>query len=56
MLIDIAIKLIMPVVAGFFLGLYVDKQINTTPLCAIIMSFAGIFAGFYIVYKSYNFK
>jgi len=54
MLIDVAITLMMPIIIGFFLGLYIDKLLSTTPLIAIIMSILGIFAGFYIVYKRYT--
>lgn len=52
MLIEIALKLVTPVILGFFLGLYIDKQLSTTPLIAIIMAFLGIFAGIYVVYAS----
>ncbi|MGD9579815.1 MAG: AtpZ/AtpI family protein [Vampirovibrionia bacterium] len=54
MLIEIAIKLLTPIVLGFFAGLYIDKLISTTPLIAIIMAIAGMFAGMYIVYKQYT--
>jgi F0F1-type ATP synthase assembly protein I len=54
MLIDIAVKLMTPVILGFFLGLYIDKQISTTPMLAIILAFLGIFGGIYIVFKQYN--
>jgi F0F1-type ATP synthase assembly protein I len=54
MLIEIAVKLLVPVVLGFFLGLYLDKLISTTPLLAIIMAFLGMFAGFYLVYRQYS--
>lgn len=54
MLIDIAVKLLVPIVLGFFIGLYLDKLVSTTPLIAIIMAILGIFCGMYIVFKQYN--
>lgn len=54
MLIDIAVKFFVPVIIGFFAGLYIDKQLSTVPLVAIIMGFSGFLAGIYIIYKTYN--
>ena len=54
MFIEIAVKLLTPIVLGFFLGLYIDKLISTVPLIAIITAFLGMFAGMYLVYKQYN--
>lgn len=54
MLIEIAVKLLVPIVIGFFAGLYLDQKISTTPLIAIIFAVLGMFAGMYIVYKQYN--
>jgi F0F1-type ATP synthase assembly protein I len=54
MLLDIAIKLLVPIVGGFFLGLYLDKFTSTTPLIAIILAILGIFAGMYLIYKQHN--
>jgi len=54
MLIEVAVKLLIPIVIGFFSGLYCDKLLSTTPLIAIIMAILGIFTGMYIVYKQYN--
>ncbi|MEW5822681.1 MAG: AtpZ/AtpI family protein [Cyanobacteriota bacterium] len=54
MLIEIAVKLLIPVIIGFFLGLYIDKMISTTPIIAIVFSIIGMFAGMYIVFKQYS--
>lgn len=54
MLIEIAVKLLVPIVLGFFAGLYLDKILSTTPLIAIILAILGIFSGMYIIFKRYN--
>lgn len=54
MLIEIAVKLLFPIVIGFFAGLYFDKLISTTPLIAIVFSILGMLAGMYIVFKQYS--
>jgi len=54
MLIEIAVKLLIPIVIGFFVGLQIDKLVSTTPLIAIIMALLGMLAGIYLVYKQYN--
>lgn len=54
MFIDIALKILLPIVICFFIGLEIDKVISTIPLLAIIGSFIGMFAGIYLLYKTYN--
>lgn len=54
MLIEVAVTMLLPIVIAFFLGLYIDKLLSTTPIIAIIMALLGVFAGFYIMYRRYN--
>lgn len=54
MFIDIALKLLLPIVICFFIGLEIDKHLSTIPLFAIIAGFIGMLGGIYTVYKSYT--
>ena len=42
----IAFGLMAPIIAACFIGIYLDKRLNTTPWMTIILLLLGIVAGF----------
>jgi len=47
----IAFGLTMPIIAACFLGIYLDKRLNTTPWMTIILLILGLVAGFSGLYS-----
>jgi ATP synthase protein I len=48
----IASGLLLPILAGFFLGNYLDKKLNSSPWITLLLLLLGISAGFWWLYKS----
>jgi ATP synthase protein I len=48
----IASGLVLPILAGFFLGNYLDKKLNSSPWLTLLLLLLGISAGFWWLYKS----
>lgn len=49
---DQAINMVTPVIFGFFVGLYLDKNFNFMPLFTIGLTLLGVATGIYSVIKS----
>ncbi|MFC1712630.1 AtpZ/AtpI family protein [Candidatus Poribacteria bacterium] len=47
----IASGLLLPILAGFFLGNYLDKQLGSAPWMALLLIMLGVVAGFGWLYK-----
>jgi ATP synthase protein I len=48
----IASGLLLPILAGFFLGNYLDKKLNSSPWLTLLLLLLGISAGFWWLYRS----
>ena len=42
----IAFGLMVPIIAACFIGIYLDKRLNTTPWMTIVLLLLGLVAGF----------
>ncbi len=47
----IASGLLLPILAGFFLGNYLDKRLGSAPWIALLLIMLGVVAGFGWLYK-----
>ena len=47
----IGLHLVSGIIVGVFVGYYLDKFFNTSPLLTIIFFFLGVITGFYNMYK-----
>ena len=48
----IALGLVLPILAGLFLGNYLDGKLGTSPLFVLALILLGIFSGFAWLYKT----
>jgi len=48
----IALGLLFPILAGFFLGNYLDGKLNSSPWMTLFLLLIGISMGFWWLYKS----
>jgi len=44
--------LVLPILAGFFLGNYLDDRLGTNPLFTLALILLGVFSGFAWLYKT----
>ncbi len=47
------IAMALSIVLGLMLGIYLDARFGTEPLYTLLLLFAGIVAGFRLLYKNY---
>jgi len=47
----IGLHLVSGIIVGVFVGYYLDKFFNTSPILTIVFFFLGIITGFYNMYK-----
>jgi len=48
----ISFGLAFHIIGGFFLGRYLDLRFGTEPVLTMLCSLAGVFIGFYSIYKA----
>jgi F0F1-type ATP synthase assembly protein I len=48
----IASGLLLPILAGFFLGSYLDGKLGSSPWLTLLLLLLGISSGFWWLYKS----
>lgn len=53
---DIAYRMVAPILLGMMLGLFLDKQFGTTPWWMLGMTFFGIATGFWTIFKTVYFR
>ncbi len=47
----VGLHLVSGIIVGLFVGYYLDKFFNTSPVLTIVFFFLGIITGFYNMYK-----
>lgn len=53
---DIAYRMVAPILLGLMLGLFIDKQLGTNPWWMLGMTFFGIATGFWSILKEVYFR
>lgn len=48
---NIGVYIVVPLVAGVFIGVYLDKWLNTKPLFVLVFILLGTIASFYNLFK-----
>lgn len=53
-LVSMGWAMVLSIALGLIVGVYLDKKLETEPLCTLLFLFIGILAGFRIMYKTYK--
>lgn len=48
---EIGFLVVFPILGGLFLGLYLDRRLNTSPKLTLVFLFLGVIIGFVNIFK-----